>query len=55
LKENRLIVAAFVYPVVAAFWIFIIWAIWSIVKSLKSIARDLEQIVREKQRQRPTS
>jgi hypothetical protein len=44
------IFAAVIYPVVAAFWIFVIWAIWTIVKSLKSIAESLQQIARDGQR-----
>jgi len=44
-----MLLALFVYPVVAAFWIFVIWAIWTIAQSLKCIAEVLRQIARNQQ------
>jgi hypothetical protein len=49
-KEPKLNFGALVYPVEAAFWIFVIWALWTIVKSFTSIAESLQQIARYQQR-----
>jgi hypothetical protein len=49
-KEAKLLLAAIVYPVLAIFWIFAFWALWTIARSFRSIADSLEQIARN---QRP--
>lgn len=37
------------FPVIAAFWVFVVWALWTIVQSFKSIAVSFQEIARSQQ------
>jgi hypothetical protein len=39
-----LILAAFVWPVIASFWVFVLWMLWIIAKSLKGLDESLKEI-----------
>jgi hypothetical protein len=39
-----MIVAALLYPLVAIFWIFILWVLWTIAQSLKSLDTSVKEI-----------
>jgi hypothetical protein len=40
------IIAAFLLPVVGAFWVFVLWMLWIISKSLRGIDQSLKEIAR---------
>ena len=40
---------AIILAFAAAFWIFVLWMLWIIAKSLKSIGESLKEIARESQ------
>ena len=50
-----MILATCLYALIAAFGIFVIWAVWKIVWSLLSIADSLQKIARTLDRRRPPS
>ena len=43
-EETTLILAAILYPIVALFWIFILWVLWTIAQSLKSTDLSIKEI-----------
>jgi hypothetical protein len=45
-EDTPLILSAILYPIVALFWIFILWVLWTIAQSLKSIDLSTEEIAR---------
>jgi Na+/proline symporter len=44
-----MIATAVVWPFIAAFWLFVLWVLWLIAKSLKSSDLSLKEIARNLQ------
>ena len=46
-KETTLILSpSILFPIVAAFWIFVIWVLWTVAKSLTGINESFKDIAR---------
>ena len=45
----HLILAAFLFPVIGAFWLFVLWMLWIITKSLKGMDESFKEIARSLQ------
>jgi hypothetical protein len=43
------ILAAFLLPIVGVFWVFVLWMLWIISKSLRGIDQSLHEIARSQQ------
>jgi hypothetical protein len=41
-----MVFAAFLFPIVGIFWVFVLWMLWIISKSLKGIDETLKEIAR---------
>jgi hypothetical protein len=37
-------IPAFAWPFIAAFWIFALWMLWIVAKSLESVVKSLKEI-----------
>jgi hypothetical protein len=46
-----MIISALVWPFIAAYWIFVIWILWIVTKSIKGIDESLKDIARSLQSQ----
>jgi len=44
-----LIVPIFAWPFIAAFWIFALWMLWIIARSLQGVSESLKEIARNSQ------
>jgi fructose-specific phosphotransferase system IIC component len=49
-RIRPLILAFFIYPVIASFWVFVLWMLWIIAKSLKGMDESLNDIARNLQK-----
>jgi hypothetical protein len=46
---SKLLAALVFLPIVGTFWIFVLWMLWIISKSLKGIDQSLREIARSQQ------
>jgi len=44
-----LLIAAFLWPIVGFFWIFVLWMLWLITKSLRGLDESVKEIARSLQ------
>jgi hypothetical protein len=45
----HLVLATFLFPIVGIFWVFVLWMLWIISKSLKGIDETLKELARSQQ------